>query len=495
MKARSSILGTLAAWGSLFVLVFALPGFAQEKYPAPRYPKLPQVKSAEDLLDIARIVVKSPSRRETLRPGYGVKAGEKVLMVIPSGFSPLVRDALAMAIREAGAQLDILQLQSQGFNPEEARGGAKEGVQDGTVEATNMLEPRRGGGGGGGSGQKVMALGNGGGYDMIIEGSGGPQPVSKFRWERIPWDSVEKFIISAGFPGEVQDLVDQKIWDALKNAKTVHITDPEGTDLRWSVKPEHFAKLKEEYDDPIYPPGTYDVVKRGHLSLTPLFLAMQDGDAEGTIGGTINHAGVFPNVKLHLSKNHVQRAEGGGRYGETINAALKKWAHVQYPGFPGPGIGWFIEAALGTNPRRSRVTTQIEGEGMSWERGRSGVIHFGIGVATPVTASHTPEVRKKVSEEGIPGGHFHIHTYFNTIEIESNDGKKIKVADKGRITFLDDPDVRKLAAKYGNPDELLTEAWIPAVPGINAPGSYEEYAKDPARFIINDVQQLKATQK
>jgi hypothetical protein len=39
---------------------------------------------------------------------------------------------------------------------------------------------------------------------------------------------------------------------------------------------------------------------------------------------------------------------------------------------------------------------------------------------------------------------------------------------------LDDPDVRTLAAKYGDPYKLLTENWIPEISGINAPGSYEE---------------------
>jgi hypothetical protein len=487
--------GALLLGGSL-VVPHSAAAQSGEKYPAPRYPKLPVVKSAEDLVPVARVVVKSPSRRETLRPGYGVKKGERILMVIPSDFSPLVRDAIAIAIREAGGQVDILSLEAQGFNPEDAVPveHRDHGPQDGTVEALRMLEPpKRTGRETGSSYSKIMALGNGGGYDMVIEGSGGPQPVSKFRWERIPWDTVEKFVLSAGFPGEVQDLIDQKIWEVFKVARRVHITDPEGTDLRWSVRPDFFTKLHDEYDDPIYPPGTYDVVKRGHLSLTPLFLAMEGGDAQGTVAGTINHAGVFPQTILHLSGGKIVRAEAGGRYGETINAVLKKYEAIQYPGFPGPGVGWFIEAALGTNPRRSRAMTSIEGESMSWERGRSGVIHWGFGVSTPVTASHTPAVRKLVSEKQLTGGHLHIHTYFNTIDIETSEGKTVRVADKGRITFLDDPEVRKIAAKYGNPDELLQEAWIPAVPGINAPGRYEDYARDPGQFIIQDVQQLKAT--
>jgi hypothetical protein len=55
----------------------------------------------------------------------------------------------------------------------------------------------------------------------------------------------------------------------------------------------------------------------------------------------------------------------------------------------------------------------------------------------------------------------------------------------GRIhlTTLEDPDVRDVAARYGDPDQLLAEAWIPSVPGINAPGTYAEYGRDPARWV------------
>ena len=43
--------------------------------------------------------------------------------------------------------------------------------------------------------------------------------------------------------------------------------------------------------------------------------------------------------------------------------------------------------------------------------------------------------------------------------------------------------MRAIAAKYGDPDKLLKEDWIPAIPGISATGSYEEYAKNPMPWI------------
>ena len=64
------------------------------------------------------------------------------------------------------------------------------------------------------------------------------------------------------------------------------------------------------------------------------------------------------------------------------------------------------------------------------------------------------------------------------------DGKQFRLIDKGHLTLLDDPEIRKIAAKYGNPDEILKEKWVPAMPGINVPGDYmADYAKDPFKAI------------
>ena len=43
--------------------------------------------------------------------------------------------------------------------------------------------------------------------------------------------------------------------------------------------------------------------------------------------------------------------------------------------------------------------------------------------------------------------------------------------------------LRQVAARYGDPEELLTEDWTPQIPGITSQGSYDEYAKDPAAWI------------
>ncbi len=60
----------------------------------------------------------------------------------------------------------------------------------------------------------------------------------------------------------------------------------------------------------------------------------------------------------------------------------------------------------------------------------------------------------------------------------------VRVIEKGRLTAFDDPEVREVAAKYGDPDLLLRELWVPAIPGVNYPGDYErDYAKDPMAWL------------
>jgi hypothetical protein len=57
---------------------------------------------------------------------------------------------------------------------------------------------------------------------------------------------------------------------------------------------------------------------------------------------------------------------------------------------------------------------------------------------------------------------------------------------------LDNPEVRALASRYGDPDLLLAEDWIPEVPGINAPGKYEDYAKDPYSYSKSVIDKVNA---
>ena len=84
---------------------------------------------------------------------------------------------------------------------------------------------------------------------------------------------------------------------------------------------------------------------------------------------------------------------------------------------------------------------------------------------------------------------WHIHTYFNTYDAKLRDsGKWIRIIDNGRLTALDNPEVREVAKAFGDPDELLREDWVPAIPGINYPGDYmRDYGHNPVAWIYLEM--------
>jgi len=441
---------------------------SNQEYPAPRYPELREVTSAEDLLDIARAVVRRPSRGASLYPGYGIQPGHRALIVVDSQHDRLVVDAIEMAIREAGGKPDVLLIDYASFYPpmEPADGNAEMAYF--TFLADNVMRSKIF------VAQLARAVQE---YDVIIHGSGGADPELDVTWEKIPWQTVDEFLSgTVEFPPELAEALDKKLWEMLLKATKVRITDPEGTDISWTVKREDQEKAMERSHS--------DVVYRGHImSLPPLDLK-NVLDVKGVIAGTSNHAGVFPHIKVYIDNNQITDIEGGASYGENWKALLDKYKDVQWLGAPGPGMGWLFEVAIGTNPKASRPANVMHEARRiwSWERARTGIIHWGIGVVGGSLPGGP--VSNWAKERALPDGHFHVHSYFATFEIETEEGETIKLIDKGHLTALDDPEIRRLASQFGNPDQLLEEAWIPAIPGFNAEGDYwKDYAPNPAPWI------------
>ena len=449
-------------------------------YPPPRDPDYKKALNAtvEDLMPTARLVARKPARRMALSPGYGIKSGDKVLIVVSSRFDKRVLEAIRRAIVELGGKVDIVLTHAD--SPElitENAGHAEIGMMGGEGGPNESRFVRS-------AGVRALFQANvsvgGPGYDVVVAGSGGPNPRSDYRWEYIPWDTADKFLYSmASFPYEIQELLDKKLWNALLNARSIHATDPEGTDISWRWEPKFAGMLRENF------PG-YPIVKEGHLSPMPLFMSPIEADAHGVIAGTINHRGTFPHLKLTIEKNSIIKVEGGAEYGRMWREILEDCRSIQYPGFPAPGCGWLEESAIGTAPWRTRGLAADLWNMFNWESGSSGVIHWGLGVSQ--NFEYHPAVRKWYEDnanKSIRGaGHNHIHTYFTTMDFTDANGKTVRVLDKGRLTFLDDPEIRKIAEKFGNPDEFLKERWIPPIPGINLPGNYmKDYAANPFAYL------------
>jgi hypothetical protein len=400
--------------------------------------------------------------------GYGVKPGERVLVAVDGFHDRLVVDTFVTAIREAGATCDLYVVDA-GPDREMDELDEIRAFMGNTPWGKYPDEPPK-------WVQGIEAFAESMGYDLLVRGLGGglPQKTS-YRYEGIPWISRE-IVASAAttFPHELWDLVQRKAWDIIwKHGRggKVRVTDPEGTDLTYTMQTYHFDNPHHTFTpEPLH----------AHLMGHPLPPYDDSEDAEGVVAGCINHWGrPFPHIKVYLERGQVKAVEGGGKYGDAWRQLMDMTKDIKYPEFPRPGLFWLWEVAIATNPKFRRPRNVLNrSRGWVSERLRSGIIHVGFGTRI---RSYSEEW---AAEQGVPYGHIHVHLLFPTYEVTSVSGEKFKVVDHGRLTTLDDPEVIALAERFGDPKELLKEDWIPAIPGISIPGDYwKEYACDPAGWI------------
>jgi hypothetical protein len=314
------------------------------------------------------------------------------------------------------------------------------------------------------------------------------------------------------FPSDVFHLIEKKTLDLMTlDIDKVHVTDPEGTDVSWDVSPEMAKRWINSIYSPnhllMYPDtatGKYgfdiDRYPTPNKEWTPREpIAM----VNGVIAGTNGSGGFWPRMEITYQNGYMTKVTGGGIYGDVIREFLQ-YPHINditYPYYAHPGFWHLWELALGTNPKYFRNPSDFYGGGhtgiycLTFERYRTGVFHWGFGneLANEPGSLGLPQKWLKFGEEhDLPTGHdFHIHNYFVTYKVHrASTGRWITVVDRGHLAALDDPEVRALAAKYGDPDKILSEDWIPDVPGINAPGDYRDYAKDPWKYADAQMKKI-----
>ncbi|MDA2934552.1 hypothetical protein MYX82_09445, partial [Acidobacteria bacterium AH-259-D05] len=428
--------------------------------PAPREPNYPEITSVEQLLPNARIIVqreRDPFRHNPPRGiiGIGLKKNEKALIFANNSWDDLVIEALHIAMKETGAQVDLIRL-DQGrrlvTSPAETMRGR-------SMSSTLPLWIRD-------------AFTN---YDVVVGYFQRGSTWGKLGSTRtVSWEYPTKeqlYSAHASFPDEVMYALANKVWRKLINGTTIRITDPTGTDVTFTIDDKFkrdMAKIrglanrgKEGLENPL--------PHENHLTLIPDLSAKPD--AHGVIITRALHAGPIPEMKLYLENGQVVRVEGGGAAGEYFKEAFLRFDNIQYqnrryPGYPpGPGVRWLEEVSLGINPKAVRPYNEEQYREMggytqySFGRRRSGVLHFAIG-SDMVDRATEPEDRIG----GLPRNHRDLELYFVTYYV---DGEKI--VENGHLLALDDREIRRIAAKYGDPDQLLSEDWIPAVPGVNVP--------------------------
>jgi hypothetical protein len=322
------------------------------------------------------------------------------------------------------------------------------------------------------------------------------------------WELVNEIF---AYPADLWMLTEEPLMDPLSHVDRVEVTDPEGTDLHFDVSEEQAAKWAK---------GSYI---RGHILLYPDqaggryaynvvdFPAQQEewNPVEprvllnGVIGGTIGHGGWRPKMEIFYKDGTVVDVKGGGTWGELIKEFLSYPGinEAVYPHMKMPGYWHQFEIAAGTHPKFFRPTELFDTPqppGMGHEEIiRSGIFHLAIGmemISDPGSKGFPKVWWQFGAENDLPMRHsHHTHNYFSTYKVHlRNTDKWLTLVDKGHMTSLDNPEVRALASRYGDPDRLLAEDWIPEIPGINAPGRYEDYAADPWKHTKAVMDKVKA---
>ncbi len=301
---------------------------------------------------------------------------------------------------------------------------------------------------------------------------------------------------TASYPADVWMLSEELTMEPLGYTDKVHVTDPEGTDVSWDlsvVQAQKWAKgvylrghlfmfPNEAYGQYAQSAVDYPALQKEWIDPKPIVLL------NGVIGSTASHQGFVPHMTEVWKNGDLVEVKGGGLYGEVLREFLKfpKINETTFPYYDRPGYFHHFETAVGTNPKVVRDTSDVYGRILP-ERMRDGVIHWAFGAHVwndPEKPGRANNLYAFARKNGLPGEHgYHLHTYFNTYQVHlRNTNKWVTLVNKGRLSALENAEVRALASRYGNADEVLATLWVPEMPGINVPGKYEEFAANPYKY-------------
>lgn len=304
------------------------------------------------------------------------------------------------------------------------------------------------------------------------------------------------------YPSDVWRMIEGKMIEPMAYSDRAEVSDPEGTALYFELTPEQAR---------IWSQGSY---LQGHIFMIPSqssgifpfsfieYPAMKDDwlptvqmtTANGVIASSNSHASNHPRIEIHIRNGYVQEVKGGGLYGDGFRLWLNypRINELTWPFQKHPGFWWIFEAGTGTNPKYFKHPGELlVGNNIS-ERNAGGVIHWSFGSEVKMgpeknkeKSARSPESIAFGKKYNLPIGHaMHNHTLLPTYQVRLRDsGKWQTVIEHGQIMASQDPEVRALAARYGDPDEILRRDWIPEIPGITVPGNYDEdYSSDPGRY-------------
>lgn len=411
----------------------------------PAIPDKYKVTSVDQLL---------PGARYYLEHGIKIEKGEQVLIVDDSTVGdPLITSAWARAAKERGAIVDVvtLDLTSHRATPEVGPLGSEAVSWWPTwlehailkADATLVLTP--------------LNINHGIKRSLVEE-----------KWNRgriaLPGNIYTReqlaFTKWTTYPAELDVALQRKLYewtDVDSGVKVFRITDPLGTDLTFTQDidrkwiREHFP-----YDlNRIEVALTHRTEYMFHHNKVSPGLSRKP-DARGVIVATSMATGPIPNLKLRIEGGRIVKVEGEGPTAEGWREGVEQQKNIDY-GFPhGKGAAWVEGVYIGTHPKVIRPDFfnqnyfNEQGSYNYWwcDIKRSGFIHIGFGKGWSGSDG---------LKEDLPAWHSDVFLPYPTVYVNGR-----KIIDNGHLLALDDPEIRRIAAKYGDPDELLREEWVPA---------------------------------
>lgn len=496
------------ALGMLALSAIAAMVMNHKDYPSPAYPLYMAEPNEEGLVHAARVAVRQTSGRSPL----GIAEPGTTLHIIPQlDQDPLVQRAFDTAFaerdievewigvwelmgmteeefrkqardnlilgEEGWQELGVFRTEFQQYFPEEIQAEFPEAFTSQVIRSNlkEFMDSR----------PEIEYVFAGTGCGRCWARQAGEAHSDKFLGNWTYYTTSDLLMKAAEFPSDLWNFVEDRILEPVPHTDAGRITDPEGTDLSWTITREEAAQWSENSGS------------AGHIYMYPS--PVQATFAEGSvISGASNHTGFYPTMSVYLDEHaRPARIEGGARTGELFRMLVEHpdLSTAEWPSAPAPGSWYLMQDGMGTNPKYVRdYRALVEG---SWnianisERNRAGVIHF----AYSQPKWGTEEERKAFAEQNnLPNDHTaHQHALFPTVEWKLRDSDEwLTVVEDGMIGAYDDPEVRALAAQYGDPDLVLRYEWIPAVPGVNVEGNLADYQSDPFAWVKQEWEQIQS---
>lgn len=309
------------------------------------------------------------------------------------------------------------------------------------------------------------------------------------------------------FPSDVWRMLETKTIEPFAFTERVEVTDPEGTAFGYDVSEDDAKKWAAGaylqghlYMFPAQATGRFPFSIIDYPAMQKTFLPGILPEVSGIVASTTSHAATHPRMEIVVRNGKIASVTGGGLYGEGLRLMqdYPGTKELTWPHHKKQGYWWLYEAGMGTNPKYFKHPIEVlEGINLS-ERNVAGVVHWAFGsesaMGPEVVGEWAKETKAFSEKHTVPMGHsMHHHNMFPTIQVKLRDlDQWTTLVEHGGLTVFDDVGVRALASRYGNPSEILRRDYITAMPGVNMPGSYDAYAKNPGAHWVEWAKSIEA---